>query len=275
MPASDPPSPVRVSGVPSRAGPAVAATGLLLAVGLAACAGEPAGPAEPTPSGTVAVAPMSSPATDATDPTPDPSEEKAAEDAAARRPTTAPVQRLDAGAVADGISAQLEGTDDVTLTFQRHEEIAVVARLDCTDCSGPAVLTGPGRSTPWGEGFAGLEASYLVQWTQGGGEEEVWLAVEGPWRMELLSWNDLEPLSGEQSGKGPAVLLLADRGRGVHVRYEPADAQDALSARSMGTVEGTALVFGDTAAMDEPFEVALPGVLALNTRGEWTVTPLS
>jgi len=221
---------------------------------------------EPRPTRTAEAAPSPAPTKDA------PTSDAPPVDA---RPTAAPGPRIEAGIVADGSPVETGGSGPAEVTFGREGDIAVVAHVDCTGCTGAAVLTGPGRSSPWGEGFAGQDVAYLFEILEDSADKQaLWLAVEGEWSLRLESWNDLPRLTGEQSGTGPSVLFLADRAPAVHITYKPADDDDQLSARYAGTTEGTALFFGDTEPMDETVDLTLPGVLSINTRGSWTVTPL-
>lgn len=253
------------------------AAGLVLAVGLlAGC-----GPMDSTPSAgaptsepTASAEPTTAKPTPAERPTAKPSPEPEATPADGR-PTAPPQQRVAAGTVAEGRAAVIGGTGSAEVTFDRDGEFAVVVHLDCTDCAGDSVLTGPGRRSPWGAGLAGAEVAYLVDvFADSDPEQSLWLATEGDWSMRLESWNDLEQLTGEQTGSGATVLFLGDTAPAVRLQYEPADGEDKFSGRYFGVVREAARMFGDSAAMDETVDLELPGVLAISTRGSWTVTPL-
>ncbi|WP_172592208.1 hypothetical protein [Subtercola boreus] len=51
-----------------------------------------------------------------------------------------------------------------------------------------------------------------------------------------------------------------------------AGAGDSFSGRVF-TTSGNPQVFGDTGAFSEVFDADLPGVMAIQTNGTWTVTP--
>lgn len=257
--------------VPRRTATAV---GLALAVGLlAACGGEDA--TEPATAGPTTAPATTEPTTTAeptTEPPTTPEPEPTPDDG---RPTAAPEQRVEAGTVAEGSAASAEGSGSAEVGFVRDGEFATVIHLDCTACTGTAVLTAPDRGSPWGVDLAGLEVAYLLDVHEGSDpEQSLWLAAEGDWAMRFESWNDLEYLTGEQSGTGAAVLFLVDTAPAVHVRFEPADDEDRFSGRYFGITQEAARMFGDTEAMDEKMDLELPGVLAINTRGSWTITPL-
>lgn len=267
----------RTSGLLGHRRRIAVAAALAATIGLAGCGGDggesdvgAAGPESPSPAETTAAP---DPAAAPTAPTDEPTEEPTAPES---WPTAAPEHEIDAGTVTDGASASASGSGDATVSFEREGDFAAVVHLDCTACTGDAVLTGPGRMAPWGEDLAGLEVSYLLDVMEDSDSEQVvWLAAEGEWSMRMESWNDLEHVSGEQSGTGAAVLFLIDEASAVHVSYEPADKDDQFSGRYFGVEEGESLMFGDTEAMDEELDLALPGVLAVNTRGSWTLTPVS
>jgi hypothetical protein len=96
--------------------------------------------------------------------------------------------------------------------------------------------------------------------------------AEGPWTVTLSSWNDLPTVSGPQSGTGPAVMFFSDDVSHVAVDYTPAGPDDSFSGRVF-TTSAQPQVFGDDKAFSETFDADLPGVMAIQTNGTWTVTP--
>jgi hypothetical protein len=185
-----------------------------------------------------------------------------------------PVGRiLDAGAVAEGTSASVSGTGPADVAFQRQGEFAVVLGLDCSACSGTAVVTAAGRMSPFGEAQAPMTGSFLTGvFRQDPVDQQVIVRAEGDWTLTLQSWNDLATVSGAQSGTGPAVLFFSDDVPRVSVDYAPSGPDDSFSGRVFTTSDRPQL-FGDTGAFSEVFDADLPGVMAIQTDGSWTVTP--
>ena len=54
--------------------------------------------------------------------------------------------------------------------------------------------------------------------------------------------------------------------------FQPASADDSFSGRVFTTSDSPKL-FGNTEAFSEVYDVDLPGVMAIQTNGTWTVTP--
>ncbi|NUU16142.1 hypothetical protein HP550_02610 [Cellulomonas humilata] len=191
------------------------------------------------------------------------------------RPTAAPAQRVDSGAVAEDAPALATGSGSAEVTYTRTGEFAVVIVLDCTACAAgtsPTVLTGPGLMSPYDEGPGPLAGSYLMDVFEGSApEQSVWLQAEGPWSIRFESWNDIPATTGPQSGTGSVVLHLADQGTHAEVTWTPAGPGDGFSGRFFG--QGDQLVFGNDEAFTEVVDVPMPGILAIRTDGAWTVTP--
>lgn len=187
---------------------------------------------------------------------------------------TAPAQVLAAGTIADGTGTTVSGTGDALVTYGLGGGFAVVGTLDCSACTGPVQLTAPGRSGSLAEGTA----PWTGQGLTGVGDDgstggEVVVLAEGPWTLALSSWNDLPLATGPQTRSGSAVLYLDDEVPTFRVDYTPAGPDDSFSARLFSETEGESLVFGNTEAFSESYDVPLPGVLAVQSGGTWTVTP--
>jgi hypothetical protein len=224
-------------------------------------AGTSAAPASPTPTVEHSATPSATPTTP---PTPVPTTPATEEPLA---------QTVDAGAVANGASATVSGTGPSNITYQRQGDFAVVVGLDCSACAGTAVVTAPGRMSPFGEATAPMSGSFLMDIFQDNPVDQMFIVkAEGPWQVTLQSWNDLPYVSGAQSGTGPAVLYFSDDVSRVTVDYTPAGADDSFSGRVYTTSDDTQL-FGDSVAFSEVFDADLPGVIAIQTNGTWSVTP--
>ncbi|WP_454049270.1 hypothetical protein [Cellulomonas sp. Marseille-Q8402] len=237
---------------------------VLLVLGLAACGADPG----PKPARTPAAAPAPG-AEPTTATTPAPAEEPL------------PAQRLEAGTVAEGVPAAVSGEGDAVVALTRDGDFGVVAHLDCSACTGHVVLSAEGRGSAWGEGPAPLTGSYLVDVVAGSApQQELVVRTQGPWTLQLQSWNDLPVATGVQQGTGATVLLLGDDASAIRLDYAPADADDAMLARVVSGVELTGsggpqtLALGDDVPFSERVDVRMPGVVVLGTRGSWTVTPL-
>lgn len=177
--------------------------------------------------------------------------------------------------MAAGVAAEAKGTGAAEVTFERDGEFAVVVHLDCSGCTDATVLTGPDRMSPFGESDGALTGSYLLDvFEDSAPEQSLWLVADGPWNLRFESWNDLVPVSGEQSGEGSTVLAFGETASGIDVEFTPAGPDDTFSGRYF-SVSGEPQMFGDSEAFTDSYEVSLPGVLAIATNGSWRVTPTS
>ena len=188
--------------------------------------------------------------------------------------TAEPVaQTIDAGVVADGTSATVSGNGPSNVTYQRQGDFAVVIAIDCSACTGTTTVTAPGRMSPFGEAAAPLSGSFLMDVFKNDPVNQTLIVhAEGPWTVALQSWNDMPTVSGPQSGVGPVVLFFADDVPRVTVDYAPAGADDSFSGRVFTTSDNPQM-FGNTEAFSEVFDADLPGIMAIQTNGTWTVTP--
>ena len=193
--------------------------------------------------------------------------------------TTPPIARalpdtVDAGTVADGVSASASATGPSNVAFHTEGQFAVVIELDCSACTGTATVTAPGRMSPFGRATAPLTGSFLTAVLRDDAPDQtVIVDAQGPWSVTMRSWNDLPTVSGAQSGTGPAVLFFQDDVSHLAVDFRPASAEDSFNGRAFTTSDDTQ-VFGDSGAFAKQFDVDLPGVLAIQTNGTWTVTPV-
>lgn len=195
---------------------------------------------------------------------------------------TLPEQQLDAGTVATGAPVTLFGEGPAVVDFVRGGDFGVVARLDCSTCSGRVQVRDPVEQSVWGSGEAPLTGSYLVDLhADAEAERSVVLDAEGPWSVELVSWEDLPVVTGPQQGTGATVLRLGDEARGVQLGFTPAGPDDELVGRAVQDSDlaspdaAGVLSFGSESAVEQaPVQLALPGLVALSTAGSWTLTPV-
>lgn len=188
---------------------------------------------------------------------------------------TAAAPSLTAGTVANGKSQTVKGTGSAVVGYTRKGEIAVVVGIDCSSCTGLVNVTSPERMSPLGEATAPMEGSYLVDVsTDSTDDPSIVVTAEGDWTLTLTSWNDLDQVSGKQSGTGSTVLYFSDTASKVTVTYEPLDTTDSFGARIF-TESDTPFVFGNDEAFTETEDTDLPGVIAISTNGSWSITPES
>jgi hypothetical protein len=181
---------------------------------------------------------------------------------------------VDAGTVAAGVSATASATGPSNVAFHTEGQFAVVIELDCSACTGTATVTAPGRMSPFGRASAPLRGSFLTAvFRDDAPDQTVIVDAQGPWSVTMRSWNDLPTVAGAQSGTGPVVLFFQDDVSHLAVDFRPADADDSFNGRAFTTSDDTQ-VFGDSGAFAKQFDVDLPGVLAIQTNGTWTVTPV-
>lgn len=180
---------------------------------------------------------------------------------------------VDAGTVAAGVAATASATGPSNVAFHTEGEFAVVVQLDCSACTGTATVTAAGRMSPFGRATAPLTGAFLTAvFKDDSPDQTIIVDADGPWSVTLRSWNDLPLVTGSQHGTGPAVLFLADDVPHLVVDYRPSGPDDTFSGRVF-TTAGTPQLFGDSGAFSRSFDVDLPGVMAIQTNGTWTVTP--
>lgn len=192
-----------------------------------------------------------------------------------------PAQSLDLGSVAAGRPAQVSASGSAVLTFDAEDDaVAVVAALDCTGCTGPVEVATPGHGTPWGRGTAPVQASYLVDLVGAEPVQQIVVEAEGEWTLRMSGIEDLPTSTGEQHGTGPVVLRLDEAGTHLRVAYTPGGDGDELNARMISLTDTdpngapVSVHFGADSAFDQSYQLTLPGVVALDTSGSWTVQPL-
>lgn len=261
-----------MSNRPKWAGAVLAA--LVLVATSAGCQAEQSPPEEsvaPPPAASTPTASASASASSLAAPSAVPS--PPAPPTAARTPTLA-LRRVNAGTVTDTRSASVSGSGPADIRFTTKGRFAVVVRFDCSRCRGAVGLTTPDRMTPYARGTAPIKASYLTAvFTDDAPKQSMQLVATGRWKITLLSWNQLPVERGRQSGKGSTVLFLGDRGGALEVSYRPAGTGDQFNGRVF-SVSDDSLVFGGDEPLDERYKVDLPAVIAIQTKGSWTLTPL-
>lgn len=254
---------------------------LALAVVLAGCAPGPGTvPVDPTPSTNSSTTATPDPDGDGDEdeaPAEDTQDDAAGEvvdDPLADRPTQAPEQQVSAGTVAEGSAAEASGEGSAEVTFERDGDFAVVVHLDCGDCAGTRAFMAPTGVTPYPGTLAESSGAYLMDvFEDSAPKQSVWLETDGAWSLRFESWNDLPVATGAQSGTGSTVLLIDGSTAEAEVTWAPAGDEDTFQGRFFGVDRAAARMFGDSVAFTDVVELPLPGVLAITTDGEWSVTP--
>jgi hypothetical protein len=195
------------------------------------------------------------------------------------RPPNGPV--ADAGVVAAGVPVTVSGTGDSQIDYTRDGTFPVVAALDCSQCTGEATFTALDRIKPYGEAEGPMTGTYLLdvlslladlEVEDDSSEQPLFVDAEGPWTLTLSHWDDLEPVSGPQSGSGATVLRFTEQVKYLEVSYEPSGAGDDFTGRYFRD-HGGPLIFGNDTAYTKSYSTDSPGVLAISTNGTWTATP--
>lgn len=184
-----------------------------------------------------------------------------------------PAPDLDLGTVGTGAPVTARESGSASVGFDAPEDVALIATLDCSACTGDIALTSPDRGSAWGTGTAPLTATYLVDLTGPAVPDRVDVAAEGDWTLTLSSSEDLTAVTGDQTGTGPVVLRLTEGGSHVRVTYTPAATGDELVLRVVSEADGTATTSGADTAIDQVMPITTPALIALDTDGSWSVQP--
>ncbi|GIG24705.1 hypothetical protein Cde04nite_09490 [Cellulomonas denverensis] len=185
-----------------------------------------------------------------------------------------PAPDADLGTVAPGRSATATLSGTASVGFEAPGETALVAALDCSACTGPVEVTSPGAGTTWGTAAAPLTGQFLVDLSNAVVPDRVQVSADGDWTLTLSSPEDLPESGGPQSGTGPVVLRMADEGKHVRVEATSAGTGDDIHGRLVSAVgdDPMSLAVGADAELDQVYPVPMPGLVALDTDGSWTVT---
>lgn len=189
-------------------------------------------------------------------------------------PRELPAPDADLGTVAPGRSAVATLSGSASVAFDAQGETALVAALDCSACSGPVEVTSPDAGSTWGTAAAPLTGQFLVDLSNAVVPDRVQVSAEGDWTLTLSSPDDLPESGGPQSGTGPVVLRMADEGNHVRVEATSAGTGDDIRGRLVSAVgdDPMSLAVGADSELDQVYPVPMPGLVALDTDGSWTVT---
>lgn len=102
------------------------------------------------------------------------------------------------------------------------------------------------------------------------------VVADGQWELAVLSWRDIQPTYGEISATGSAVMLVGDDASEVEVWCQP-EAGQACTFTAYSDAQSLDQAEPRSASEREEFtavlEVAMPGVVTVNTDGPWRMTP--
>lgn len=165
------------------------------------------------------------------------------------------------------------------MTVAKQGEFNVVATIDCPQCTGEVVLTGPGRGDAFAAGTGPYRAQVMTDvFKNDTAKPELWVQADGTWTLDLRGWNDLDPSTGVVQGKGPTVLLLADKTSGIDVDCAPV-AGETCMIRAFSAVKTTdaggsaSVVLGSDTTETHAVDLPMPGIVTIRTNGTWKVTP--
>lgn len=266
----------------TRAIPLVVTGALLTSLALAGCSSDPGDPGvadsdiHAAPSHVQRPIERSSQAasTDAsTSATPSPSH-------ATEEPTTAkdePKQVHKLGKLTNTNALSTQGSGEASLRYTTTGDFAAVVKVDCSRCKGATHVTGPGRISGFIDSDKPLSGSFLMSpMASDQGDQQVWIKTMGPWKATIISWNQLSKSPGPLQGTGPAVVWVPNSGKHATLTYTPADKDDKIQARWFTAGKQSPLMFGfedETSTKTMNVDIKMPGVLSIQTRGKWKLTP--
>ncbi|MGO3090177.1 MAG: hypothetical protein ACTII7_10900 [Galactobacter sp.] len=268
---------------PLRALVGVVLVGTVVGVGAVACSSSPTAPSQtrgsgadaatPTPDASSAAVASSTPATSAA------ASSTAASSSAPTHadPTfaTRPSKAVAAGQVSDAVTARAAGKGDTNVKYTVQGDLAAVVTVDCSTCTGPVTITGPQRVAAFGTVPKGGSGSYLMSPMKNqSATQEVWVQARGPWKLTVSSWNTVPRESGTVHGKGSRVFWVDGKHTSAVLEWKRSRPGDKVQARYFQADTNQPLMFGsDDPTYKERQEITTPGVMSIQTEGEWTFTP--
>jgi hypothetical protein len=248
-------------------------------LGLVACSSVTAEPSpvatESSASPTTADAESATP--DATVPGTPQSTQKSTPSTTSAEPTfaTKPAKTLDAGTVSDARAATASGSGDTAVGYTVQGDLAAVVTVDCSACTGPVSITGEKRASPFGTVSKGGSDSYLMSPMKStDADQQVWVQADGPWKLTISSWNTVPREKGTVRGKGSRVFWVDGNHTSAVLEWKRSRPGDKVQARYFRAGVNQPLIFGsDDPTYRERQEITTPGVLSVQTEGEWTFRP--
>lgn len=214
-----------------------------------------------SPPATGACADPAAPST--TSPAPEPTPEP-------EPPRTYP--RADAGVVAPGAPAQISGTGNTEVDYQRAGNIVTAYEFDCPDCKSGIRLYDRAR----GQELISLDSepfadAWLLDRPMGNLPltNSMVIEADGHWTLTVRHGADVPAAQDVESGRGPAMLNIPD-GSTRRLTFSPYDEKDAMRYYAVDLGDG------DTAQIDcseggtvEIENNGKPYLLLLSTYGDW------
>ncbi len=261
----------------------VVLVGTVVSVGAVACSSSTKAPTPTSDSGAAAATPTpdapSAAATSSTAPTSATASSPAASSSAPTHadPTFAkrPAKAVTAGTVSDADTARAAGKGDTNVKYTVQGDLAAVVTVDCSTCTGPVTITGPQRVAAFGTVPKGGSGSYLMSPMKSqSAAQEVWVQARGPWKLTVSSWNTAPRESGTVHGKGSRVFWVDGKHTSAVLEWKRSRPGDKVQARYFQADTNQPLMFGsDDPTYKERQEITTPGVMSIQTQGEWTFTP--
>lgn len=208
-----------------------------------------------------------------TRPAPPPPPVPGADDAPPPFDASAFDSQLDAGAVADGTPATIQGSGSAIVDFTLDPALMVVIDLDCSACTGDVVVSAPDRRSPLGNAQGPLTASYLnAVLDDDAPGQAITVKATGSWTLKITTSGDYPTVSGTQTGSGNRVLNFSDTATKLALDFTPLDTSDSLYLRVF-PLSGHTKIFGNDDALIETLDADVPGIVAVSTNGSWSLTP--
>jgi hypothetical protein len=177
--------------------------------------------------------------------------------------------------VSDAAAVSASGNGDSAVAYTVKGKIAAVVTVDCSACSGPVTVTGPGRAAPFGKVPRGGSGAYLMSpMANDSPRQQVWIQANGPWKLTVSSWNTAPRRQGVIHEKGSRVFFVDGKYTEALFQWKRAHKGDKVQVRYFRAGVDRPLLFGgDDPTYKESQKITTPGVLSVQTEGEWTFTP--
>lgn len=193
-------------------------------------------------------------------------------------PVVAPTSELPtiAATVKSGAPFVLTGSSPTVIAYEVPEDIAVVATLDCADCTGGVSLsTNAARQPLLKAKKAPTYGEFLISLLRYERSGTVTVEASGAWTLTLASWKDTAKIAKlGATVKGSRVFQLpGKKEREYDVVFKPADKDDTFTIRTYPMPKTDT---GKRVTLDKSTETPLvlppAAVIAVTTRGKWSIT---
>jgi hypothetical protein len=177
--------------------------------------------------------------------------------------------------VSDASTATASGKGDTAVGYTVKGELAAVVTVDCSSCTAPVTVTGPNRASAFGKVPKGGSGAYLMTpLKSASSEQQVWVQSKGPWKVTISSWNTVPRKQGTVHAKGSHVFWIDGKHSEALFEWKRSHPGDKVQVRYFQAGKDHPLLFGtDDATFSDSEKITTPGVLSVQTEGEWTFTP--